>query len=139
MKKNIFKIFAVIFVIAATMCIYFFKKSSTSSEIPEIDNQAQIENKLNNGLITMINFTSDSCPACIKMEPEFKSIQKKYDKKANILKVDVINSSDMADKYKIMYTPTQIFYDNDGKAKYRHEGYLSKADMAKKLDELGKI
>lgn len=139
MNKNIKKILIVVFVIIAIILVYFLKHMGNIKNSFKVDTQEQIDNKLSNGLITMINFSSNTCPACLSMQTDFEKIYKQYNSKANIIEVNVDNNNKIAQKYDIKYTPTQIFYDTTGKAVYRHEGVMSKENIAKQLDSLGKI
>jgi thioredoxin 1 len=36
-----------------------------------------------------------------------------------------------------MVIPTQVFFDSNGKEVYRHQGFMSEADIIAKLKELG--
>ena len=139
MNKNVKKILIVIFVLIAVIMVYFLKRNNQVKDSFKVDTQEQIDSKLSNGLITMINFSSNTCPACLSMQTDFENIYKQYKDKANIIEVNVDNNDKIAEKYAIKYTPTQIFYDTNGKAVYRHEGAISKNDMETQLNKLGEI
>lgn len=146
MNKKIKQILIIILVIFAICCVYLFKQKKAKENNNEVNIgnknisvEEQISTKLKNGLITMIDFSSDNCPVCVEMESDIKKIQTNYSLKSNIIIVDVNNHNELANKYKIEYTPTQIFFNNNGEAIYRHVGYLSSEDMAKELDKIGKI
>ena len=109
MNKNVKKILIVIFVLIAVIMVYFLKRNNQVKDSFKVDTQEQIDSKLSNGLITMINFSSNTCPACLSMQTDFENIYKQYKDKANIIEVNVENNDKIAEKNAIKYTPTQIF------------------------------
>ena len=51
--------------------------------------------------------------------------------------LDVKKNPAFAEEYGIQLIPTQIFYDAQGKERFRHEGFMSKEDILAKWAELG--
>jgi len=51
--------------------------------------------------------------------------------------VSVPENRPLARQYGILVIPTQVFLAPDGKALWRHEGFLSKEDILAKWKELG--
>lgn len=92
---------------------------------------------LKNGKPTVLDLGASSCIPCKMMKPIFAELEKEYEGKANILLLEISDYRDIANKYKVRVIPTQIFFDKNGSQNWRHEGFLSKEDIIKKLNELG--
>lgn len=95
-----------------------------------------LDDLLTNGLPTVLDLGSDSCIPCKMMKPIFAELETELADKANILILNVSEYSTLADKYKVRVIPTQIFFDASGKQYWRHEGFLAKEDILKKLEEI---
>jgi thioredoxin 1 len=89
------------------------------------------------GLVTMVDIGAHSCIPCKMMAPVLKEVAAESEGRAAIVFIDVWQYPDEVKKYGIRVIPTQIFYDAQGKERYRHEGFMSKADIVVKLVELG--
>ncbi len=92
---------------------------------------------LNNGRPTVVDFGAQSCVPCKMMKPIFEELEKEYRGRADILLIEIYDHRDLAAKYRIRAIPTVVFFDKNGIEKWRHEGFLSKEDIVKKLEELG--
>jgi len=92
---------------------------------------------LNNGRPTVVDFGAQSCVPCKMMKPIFEELEKEYRGRADILLIEIYDHRDLAAKYRIRAIPTQVFFDKNGIEKWRHEGFLSKEEIVKKLEELG--
>ncbi|WP_345782796.1 thioredoxin family protein [Pseudodesulfovibrio pelocollis] len=89
------------------------------------------------GLVTMVDIGAHSCIPCKMMAPILKEVAAELEGRAAIVFIDVWQFNDEVKKYGIRVIPTQIFYDAQGNERYRHEGFMSKADIVVKLVELG--
>ncbi|WP_445896467.1 thioredoxin family protein [Desulfosoma sp.] len=89
------------------------------------------------GMVTMIDLGADRCIPCKMMAPVLKKVKKDYEGRAFIHFYDLWKNRTPADRYRIRVIPTQIFFDKDGKEVYRHEGFLSEADIVAKLKSIG--
>ena len=90
-----------------------------------------------NGLPTMIDLGSSTCIPCKAMAPILERLKKEYAVIFNVEFIDVRQNPDAWEKYGIRVIPTQIFFDADGKERFRHEGFFSGEDILstwKKLD-----
>lgn len=99
--------------------------------------KSPLDDLLVNGLPTVLDLGSDSCIPCKMMKPIFAELEEELAGKVNILILDVSEYQLLADKYKVRVIPTQIFFDERGQQYWRHEGFLSKEDILKKLEETG--
>lgn len=89
------------------------------------------------GMVTMIDLGADRCIPCKMMAPVLEKVKKDYEGRAVIHFYDVWKDRTPADRYRIRVIPTQIFFDKDGKEIFRHEGFMSEADIVAKLKSLG--
>ncbi len=89
------------------------------------------------GKVTMVDLGAHKCIPCRMMSPIIKELSVEYDGKAAIVFIDVWEHPDIPKQYGIRTIPTQIFYDAEGKERFRHEGFLNKESIVAKLQELG--
>ena len=90
-----------------------------------------------NGLPTLIDLGSSTCIPCKTMAPVLERLKKEYTGIFNVEFIDVQQDPDAWEKYGIRVIPTQIFFDADGKERFRHEGFFAGEDILstwKKLD-----
>ncbi|MCA1984891.1 MAG: thioredoxin family protein [Desulfovibrio sp.] len=89
------------------------------------------------GMVTMVDLGAKKCIPCKMMAPILEALEKEYDGRAAIVFIDVWEHPNEAEKYNLRSIPTQIFYDAEGKERWRHVGFLEKAVIEAKLQELG--
>lgn len=89
------------------------------------------------GLPRMLDVGADKCIPCKQMAPILVEVRKEFTGKAAIDFIDVWKNPSAAEPYGVRVIPTQIFFDRAGKEVWRHEGFLSKAEIVAKLKELG--
>lgn len=91
------------------------------------------------GLPRLLDIGSKTCIPCKMMEPILEELRKEYAGKMQVDFVDVGIRENVATavKHKVQVIPTQIFFDAAGKELWRHEGFISKADILAKWAELG--
>jgi len=71
------------------------------------------------------------------MKPIFDELKQEYGDRANIILLEISEYRSIANKYNVRIIPTQIFFDKQGNIFWRHEGFLPKEEIIKKLKELG--
>lgn len=102
---------------------------------------AQAKNPLNealeNGKPTVLDMGSSSCIPCKEMQPILEELKEEYKDRADIIVLDVYEYRDLASKYQVRAIPTQIFFNSKGEEVWRHQGFLPKEDIIKKLEEMG--
>lgn len=102
------------------------------------------EKVIDSSLVTypaLINYSSRGC-SCSNMVPALEAIVNQYKKVLRVKDMNVMDSEEAfqeAKKAGIKTTPTQIFYDINGKEVFRHEGPMSKHDIEKLLKEKGLV
>lgn len=89
------------------------------------------------GRVTMVDLGAHSCIPCKMMTPILEELSREYEGRAAIAFIDVWKHHDEAAKYGIKSIPTQIFYDAQGKERFRHTGFMDKESIKAKLAELG--
>jgi len=90
-------------------------------------------------LPTLIDLGAHKCEACKKMTPILDELAKTYPKSFQVKFIDVWQKQNqkIAEQYKISLIPTQIFFDENNKELWRHEGFLPKKEILAKWQELG--
>lgn len=88
-------------------------------------------------MVTMVDIGAHKCVPCKMMTPIIEELSGEYDGRAAIAFIDVWEHREEAGKYGIRAIPTQIFYDANGVEQYRHTGFMDKATIVAKLNELG--
>lgn len=96
-----------------------------------------LDEALKSGKPTVLDLGASSCVPCKMMKPIFEELEQEYKGKANILLLEIYDYKALANKYQVMVIPTQIFFDKDGNQFWRHEGFLSKDEIVRKLKDLG--
>jgi thioredoxin 1 len=96
-----------------------------------------LEEALSNGKPTVAEFGAATCVPCKAMKPVLEEIVAEYGDKLNLSFTDVRIHTNLATKYKIVYMPTQVFFDSGGQEVSRHVGFWPKEDVLAHLQELG--
>ncbi len=77
----------------------------------------------------LVDVGADQCIPCKLMAPILDDLRREYAGQMQVEFVDVWKNPAAGDPYRIRAIPTQIFYDASGREFYRHEGFISKADI----------
>ncbi len=86
---------------------------------------------------TLIDFSrSFGCVPCKQMEVVLDRVKGKYGDQVAIRMLLQEQEKELFSQYKIFAVPTQVFLDADGREMDRHMGYLSEAELVKKLQDL---
>lgn len=83
----------------------------------------------------MVDFWAPWCGPCKAMNPVLEELEKEYEGKVKIVKMNVDENMDVPGKFNVMSIPTFLFV-KDGKPVGSVIGARSKADMKKELDNL---
>ncbi len=85
----------------------------------------------------LVDLGATKCIPCKMMAPILEELKKAYAGQLQVDFIDVWENPDAGKEYGINLIPTQIFYDADGKERFRHEGFFAKEDILAKWKELG--
>ena len=87
----------------------------------------------------LVDLGADQCIPCKMMTPVLEELRSEYAGRLTVEFHDVWKDSSVGRRYGIRVIPTQIFYDASGEELFRHEGFMSKADILAKWKALGII
>lgn len=89
------------------------------------------ENDTNAGLV-LVDFWAEWCPQCMSFMPQLESLSAEIGDKAKIMKVNVSNESDLANKFKVTSLPTFMIF-KDGSVVDVVRGVPSKFELKKRV------
>lgn len=84
-----------------------------------------------------VDFGAGQCAACKMMAPIMVELLRDYGDRLAVEFIDVWEDEAASEEYNIRMIPTQIFYDQEGKELFRHEGFIGKDDILSKWEEFG--
>lgn len=93
--------------------------------------------KADKKLPRVVDIGAEKCKACKELAPILVELRKEYEGRVTVDFIDVWKNPKAGDPYKIRMIPTQIFFDEEGKEVWRHEGFLPKTDFIAKFKEMG--
>lgn len=96
-------------------------------------NEFQME-VLESKVPVLVDFSATWCGPCQMMGPVLDQLAAEYEGKAKILKVDIDQSMDLAQKYQIMSVPSMIIF-KDGAPRDAVVGAVPAAYLKEKLDK----
>lgn len=97
-------------------------------------NEFQME-VLESKVPVLVDFSATWCGPCQMMGPVLEQMSAEYEGKAKIVKVDIDESMDLAQKYQIMSVPNMIFFKN-GASVDAVVGAVPAAHLKEKLEKL---
>jgi thioredoxin len=84
--------------------------------------------------IVLVDFHTLWCAPCRKMAPMIDALEKDYENKVSISRVDIDKSEELADEHNIVAVPTLILFES-GKEIWRNTGLLSKEELVNVLEK----
>lgn len=84
----------------------------------------EFEKMLSENTLVMVDFFATWCGPCQMFSPIVEQVEDKYDGDLTVVKVDIDENSDIAEKYTIQSVPTTILFKN-GEVVERVSGMLS--------------
>lgn len=85
----------------------------------------------------LLDLGATKCIPCKMMAPILEEMRLRYAGRMQVDFIDVWEDESAARKYRIAAIPTQIYFDAAGKELYRHEGFISEADILAQWKQLG--
>jgi thioredoxin 1 len=123
------RVLTIIIVLAAIAGVVVLKKSQQGAVSPLPEHTP--------GMPRLLDLGSKDCTACTMLEPVLEELRETYKGKLQVDFIDVWEHEQVATDYGIEIIPVQIFFDADGQELYRHQGFISAADILAKFKELG--
>lgn len=96
---------------------------------------ANFENEIKTDLPVVVDFWAEWCGPCKKLGPVVEELAKDYQGKAKIMKLNVDNNMETAQRFQVMSIPTLIFF-KQGKAVDQIVGAVAKNVIESKLATL---
>lgn len=81
---------------------------------------------------TVLFFTQDGCPPCKRMKAQISAPEVQLELQGFVFK-ELSGDRPMIRRYRVKATPTLVITAVDGHELYRHEGYLSSAQLTEAL------
>ena len=85
----------------------------------------------------LLDLGADKCIPCKMMAPILEELRETYAGQMEVMFIDVWKEPEAGKAYGVSTIPTQIFYDAEGKERFRHVGFFSREDILAKCDEFG--
>ena len=85
----------------------------------------------------LLDLGAGKCIPCKMMAPVLAQLRETYKGRLEVVFIDVWEDSTPAQAYGVSTIPTQIFFDAQGKERFRHEGFFSREEILAKWKELG--
>ncbi len=113
-------------------------KIINQSKVIEADTKYFIDKiaKIENNALTyigdkpaIVDFYASWCGPCKMLSPIMEKLSKKYEDKVNFYKIDVDESSDLANTLKIKGIPTLIFFKDSLSTSIIIEGFMSETEL----------
>lgn len=83
----------------------------------------------------LVDFFATWCGPCQMMGPVLEQLQAEYGDKAKVVKVDIDQAMELAQKYKVMSVPNMIFF-KDGKVADNVIGAVPANILKEKMNQL---
>ena len=90
-----------------------YRAKHDDSLITQIKNSDELDKTLKESALVMIDFWADWCGPCHALNPLLKDISHEMSDKIKIVKVNVDDQKEIAEKFKIESMPTMVLYHKD--------------------------
>lgn len=108
-----------------------------NSKVQHINSIAEVNQLLDSGKITIIDFAADWCGPCQILAPRFENVAKDTKHNSiNFIKVDIDKAKELATKYEIQSVPTLIYFDKTGKVYKQTAGLVSEKDITNIIQQI---
>ena len=107
-----------------------------ASILPAVAQESRLPEIPIKSTVTVLSLGAEICLSCQRTNSAISELQREYQGRAAIISLDIQEHKGLGDQCRVRAVPTQIFYDRNGKERYRHEGYLSKKRCAEQLEKL---
>ncbi len=105
--------------------------------IHHIENERIIDEVIKSDKLVLIDFFATWCAPCQMMTDVLHDIEKDFDDKIEIFKVDVDENQEATIRYGVTAMPTLVFF-KDGEEVERQVGYIGKEEIKNIIEDLNK-
>ena len=102
------------------------------NSIEEVLGIDEFDKVINSNQLTLVDFYASWCTPCKMQTPILKEFQETMERKVKLIKVDIDQNPDVANKYKVQVLPTIMLFYN-GKEKEKTVGLTAKATLSEML------
>jgi len=137
--KNVKSIVIVVILVAAVGVVLALKQRQAKLVATSVKPVAPAATVAENPVVLprLVDLGATKCIPCKMMAPILEELKKTYAGQLRVDFIDVWENPGAGKEYGINLIPTQIFYDAQGKERFRHEGFFAKEDILAKWKELG--
>ena len=101
----------------------------------KVATNASFDSLLNDDKLVVVDFWAVWCGPCRMLSPIVDQISEEMSDKVTVIKCNVDDCDEIAEKYRIMNIPTLIFF-RGGEVVDRTVGLMPKADLVEKINSL---
>lgn len=102
------------------------------NSIEEVLGIDEFNKVINANPLTLVDFYASWCTPCKMQTPILKEFQEAMERKVKLIKVDVDQNPDIANKYKVQMLPTILLFQN-GQEKEKAVGLTAKSTLSEIL------
>jgi len=101
----------------------------------KVATNSSFDSLLNDDKLVVVDFWAVWCGPCRMLSPIVDQISEEMSDKVTVIKCNVDDCDEIAEKYRIMNIPTLIFF-RGGEVVDRTVGLMPKADLVEKINSL---
>jgi thioredoxin 1 len=105
------------------------------SQIPHVGNDDFAREVLQSGLPVVVDFYAAWCPPCKMLAPVLETVARQYEGRVRIVKCDTDRDAEISESFGVGKIPNVMFF-KDGEVLAQHVGYISAADLSRRIEEL---
>lgn len=130
------KILVLGLVVVLLVAGYMWKNQSKEKVLEDTANPLQVVKEAHGIQPVFLEFSSDSCPYCVKMAPIVAELQEKYKDKVSFVIANTENNKEareLAYYFKVQGVPTFFIIDKEAKEAQQFVGLVKKEDLEKAI------
>mgnify|MGYP001195792360 FL=1 len=130
--RTIVRVLIIVFLAVVVGLVMYLKQAQKGMQLPH-----ETGTRAKKALPTLLDLGATRCIPCKMMAPILEELRNEYQGKLEVIFIDVWENKDAISQYDVRVIPTQIFFDANGKERFRHAGFYSKENILGKWKELG--
>lgn len=137
MNNKWIKLGILVVVIIAIFILYMYKQYENMQEITDKNEIEEENSTVQENIPIMKQYVLENCYYCNVMKDTISSLKEKYKGRFDVAEINVMKDYKESQRYNISQTPTQLFFDKDGKLIKRHTGYMSEEQIIEVFKSMG--